>query len=67
MRQVAVGICSPGQAFKLPEHAIRERLEMIHRDSQNAFQYQESALMQQVVQNAELDEEVLLRRIYRGR
>jgi|SRR5271157_2771185 len=67
MRQISVGICSPGQVFKLPEHAIRERLEMIHRDSQGSFQYQESALMQQVVRNTAPAEEALLRRIYRGR
>ncbi|HEV2330617.1 MAG TPA: DUF4007 family protein [Verrucomicrobiae bacterium] len=32
-REVAVGVGSPGQVFKLPEHAVRERLESIEKAS----------------------------------
>jgi len=48
-RQIAIGEGSPGQVFKLPEQAIRERLESIDRESKAVFVYQESAAVQQVI------------------
>lgn len=66
MRQVVGGIGSPGQIFKLPEHAVRERLETIGRDSGGVFQYLESASIQQVVRHSVPSLESLVRRIYRG-
>jgi hypothetical protein len=62
--QVAVGECSPGQVFKLPEQAIRERLESIERDSKGLFVYQDSSAVQQIRRKSPIAPEVLLRRIY---
>ncbi|MGA2658178.1 MAG: DUF4007 family protein [Verrucomicrobiota bacterium] len=45
-RDIAVGECSPGQIFKLPEHDIRDRLECIEKDSAGKLLYQESAAFQ---------------------
>ena len=39
---------SPGQVFKLPEWAVRQRLELISSDSSGPFRYQESATQQQI-------------------
>src|SRR5262249_53912546 len=64
--QVAGGIGSPGQVFKLPEHSVRERLETIARDSGGVFHYQESASVQQVVRHSAPSYESLIRRIYGG-
>ncbi len=63
-RHVAVAPCSPGQVFKLPEHAIRERLESISADSAGMFDYDESASVQQVVRRRHVPQEELLSRIY---
>lgn len=51
VRDVAVGVGSPGQIFKLPEWDIRERLESIERDSRGEFYYQESAAEPQIRKN----------------
>jgi hypothetical protein len=45
LREVAGGICSPGQVFKLPEDDIRTRLETYAADrTRQAFLYQPSAV-----------------------
>jgi Protein of unknown function (DUF4007) len=62
--QVAVGECSPGQVFKLPEHFIRERLETLEHDSKGLFVYQESSALQQIQRKQQIAPEILLRRIY---
>lgn len=65
--QMAVGEGSPGQVFKLPEHAVRERLEIIDRDSSGVFAYQESAARQVVSRRNSPPSDVLLKRIYRAK
>ena len=45
---IAVAHGSPGQVFKLPELDIRNRLETIGADSNNAFVYKESSYVQQL-------------------
>lgn len=45
---------SPGQVFKLPEWAVRQRLEMISSDSSGSFRYHESATQQQIFRREEL-------------
>lgn len=47
-KDVAFGHGSPGQVFKLPELAVRHRLEAISSDSSGPFRYQESSTQQQV-------------------
>jgi hypothetical protein len=64
-REIAVGEGSPGQVFKLPEKDIRERLEMIGKNSHGAFGYQESAAMQQVIRHVPQSKRDLLNHIYR--
>lgn len=64
-RDVAVGESSPGQVFKLPEAAIRDRLETIERDSDGAFIYQESSALPQIVRQRTPAQATLLTRIYK--
>lgn len=66
-REVSVGYASPGQVFKLPETDIRDRLELIERDTQGLFVYQESASIQQVRRMRGESERVLLKRVYSSR
>lgn len=63
-RQVAVGEGSPGQVFKLPEQALRERLESIERDSKGVFTYQETSALQQVIRQRQASEHHLLDNVY---
>ena len=65
-RQIAVGEGGPGQVFKLPEQAIRDRLESIERDSKGVFSFQESAAHQQVIRQGKPNPQELLDRIYLG-
>src|SRR5262249_45825637 len=64
-REVAVGVGSPGQIFKLPEQAVRDRLESIHNDSCGYFEYHESAALQQVRRSGHCSQQDLLKKIYR--
>lgn len=64
-RDVAVGVCSPGQIFKLPEASIRDRLEDIERSSNGAFVFRESAALPQVHRAFSVGAEDLLARIYK--
>jgi hypothetical protein len=64
-RDIAVAEGSPGQVFKLPEYAIRERLESIEQDSGGKFLYQESAAFQQVIRAERCSPLQLLKRVYR--
>lgn len=66
-REVSVGYASPRQVFKLPETDIRDRLELIERDTQGLFVYQESASIQQVQRMRDESERVLLKRVYSSR
>lgn len=63
-REVAVGEGSPGQVFKLPEQAIRTRLESIEKNSEGALIYQESAAIQQLVRQKPSPQRELLENIY---
>jgi hypothetical protein len=47
-KDVTFGHGSPGQVFKLPEWAVRQRLEVISSDSSGPFRYVESATQQQI-------------------
>ena len=64
-RDVCVGRGSPGQVFKLPEHAIRQRLENLETDATGCFSFQESAALQRIVRREEVSPAKLLRNIYR--
>ncbi|MBE7501244.1 MAG: DUF4007 family protein [Verrucomicrobiales bacterium] len=63
-REVAVGEAGPGQVFKLPEAAIRDRLETIGQTSDGLFDYQESSALAQVVRLKNPSASRLLRRVY---
>jgi hypothetical protein len=63
-RDIAVAEGSPGQIFKLPEHAIRERLETIEKDTAGHLVYQESAAFQQVLRAERCSPRQLLKRVY---
>jgi hypothetical protein len=63
-RDVCVGKGSPGQVFKLPEHAIRQRLEYLENDARGCFSFQESAALQRVVRRGEVSSSKLLRNVY---
>lgn len=65
-RDLAVAEGSPGQVFKLPEHAIRERLESIEKDSAGKLLYQESAAFQQVIRAETCPPLQLLQKVYRN-
>ncbi len=47
-KDVTFGHGSPGQVFKLPEWAVRQRLEVLSSDSSGPFRYLESATQQQI-------------------
>lgn len=47
-KDITFGHGSPGQIFKLPEWAVRQRLEVISSDSSGPFRYIESATQQQI-------------------
>ncbi len=60
-RDIAIGPGGPGQVLKLPEPAVRERLERIEIDSEGLFGYRESAAVQQVTRLAEVRSSLLSR------
>jgi Protein of unknown function (DUF4007) len=64
-RDVCVGKGSPGQIFKLPEHAIRQRLESLENDARGCFSFQESAALQRVTRRTKASPVKLLKNIYR--
>lgn len=66
-RDVAAGESSPGQVFKLPETAVRDRLETIERDSEGIFYYQESSALPQIVRRRTPSPTTLLARIYKNK
>lgn len=63
-RDVCVGKGSPGQIFKLPEHAIRQRLESLENDARGCFSYQESAALQRLVRRRDVSPSKLLKSVY---
>jgi hypothetical protein len=63
-RDICVGRSSPGVVLKLPEQAIRARLETLEKDSHGSFSFEESAALQQVTRRKETSAAKLLARIY---
>lgn len=63
-RTVNLASKSPGQVFKLPDRAVRDRLERIARETGGLFTFEDTADLQQVRRNREVDEFELLDRIY---
>lgn len=61
LRDLALAGGSPGQIFKLPEPAVRERLERIESDSCGVFTYRESASLQHVSRLKESPKSLLSR------
>jgi len=55
---------SPGQIFKLPELAIRFKLEQLHQASMGAFEFMDSSTIQQIVRTQEVESIALLDNIY---
>lgn len=63
-REIAHGLGSPGQIFKLPEDNIRLRVERIGRDAEGCFSYTESSVLQQVRRHGWQNETKLLKAVY---
>lgn len=66
LHNISVGKCSPGQVFKLPENAIRERLDVIEQESNGLFVYKESSALQQIIRKKSCKSESLIEGIYRA-
>lgn len=58
-REIAFGIGSPGQVFKIPEWDLRIRMEGIEKDSGGIFEYIESAAIPRVRRNKETQKNLL--------
>lgn len=63
-REIAIGHGSPGQIFKLPESDLRNRLENLENQTDGSLSYRESASIQQVHRNSDLNLNDLLGQIY---
>lgn len=61
---ISSGKNSPGQIFKLPEIAVRTRLENLAEATNGALEFMESNTVQQVMRASELDEATALDNIY---
>lgn len=61
---ISSGKNSPGQIFKLPELAVRARLENLSQATDGALGFMESNTVQQVTRIAELSDETALDNIY---
>jgi len=64
LRDISVAEGSVGQIFKLPERDIRERLEHLKSASAGAFEFKESAALQQIVRLEEPNQIELLDNVY---
>jgi hypothetical protein len=53
-RELAIGSCSPGQVFKLPEAAVRTRLERIGIETERRLSFEESADIQCLTRSQDL-------------
>lgn len=63
-REITIGHGSPGQIFKLPESDLRNRLENLESQTDGCLTYRESASIQQIQRNSDLELKELLERIY---
>lgn len=64
LHNISSGKCSPGQVFKLPENAVRERLDSIEKDSGGLFIYKESSALQQIIRKENGNSKTLIEGIY---
>jgi uncharacterized protein DUF4007 len=64
LRDISVAEGSVGQIFKLPERDIRDRLEHLKSASGGAFEFKESAALQQIVRLDEPNQGELLDSVY---
>ena len=64
LREVAHGHSSPGQILKLPEEDIRTRVELLARQTDGFFTYNESANVQQIRRHGEKGSIEFLTEIY---
>jgi hypothetical protein len=64
LREVAHGHGSPGQIFKLAEQDIRARVEVLERQTDGLFTYNESANAEQLCKRDERDTIELIKQIY---
>ncbi len=64
-RELAIGRCSPGQVFKLPEVAVRTRLEHIGIETDGSLSFEESADIQQLTRRPNIRPLDMLPSIYR--
>ena len=62
--EVAFGIGSPGQIFKLPEKEVRERLERMNSDQNALFEFSESSVLQQIRKKKTVPQKELIKRVY---
>lgn len=63
-RMISAEENSPGQIFKLPELAVRSRLERLPEASKGTLSFSESSTLQQAVRNAEWSDTEALDNIY---
>lgn len=63
-RVVSLSPGSPGQVFKLPDRAVRDRLDRIERETEGIFAFDDTADLQQVRRCRKPDPFQLLERIY---
>lgn len=61
---ISAGRNSPGQIFKLPEQAVRSRLERLSEATKGTMEFLESNTIQQVTRSGILSEELALDNIY---
>lgn len=52
-RELALGVGSPGQIFKLTESDLRDRLQTLGDDSRGAFNYRESSALAQIIRTGQ--------------
>ncbi|HUU00978.1 MAG TPA: DUF4007 family protein [Myxococcota bacterium] len=64
-RELAIGNCSPGQVFKLPEATVRARLEHIGIETNGLLSFEESADIQQLTRRPDVRPLDMLPSIYR--
>ena len=66
LKEIAHGYGSPGQVFKIPEEAVRARMETLTIDVESGFAYSESASLPRLERQSPLDWRNLLNNIYIG-
>jgi len=62
--EVAFGMGSPGQIFKLPEKEVRERLERMNSEEDALFEFSESSALQQVRKKKSVSPQEMIAKIY---